>query len=45
MFRHYLNIILGFLCYFAALFIQINRFQFEEKALNASIFRVFVNFK
>ena len=34
-----------FLCHSDVLCIQINRFQSEGQALNASIFRDFVNFK
>ena len=34
-----------FLCYSAALCMQINMFQSKGHALNASILRVFVNFK
>ena len=34
-----------FLCYLAALCFQINRFQSDGQALNASIIQAFVNFK
>ena len=41
MFRNYLNIILGFLCYSAVLCIQINRFQFEGAGLKCVNFSSF----